>query len=53
MQIANIDNASSVYIVQLSTVASVYQLSINGEGIIRERDNINGFASTVTYWSTS
>ncbi|KAH6909779.1 glucan 1,3-beta-glucosidase [Coprinopsis sp. MPI-PUGE-AT-0042] len=45
-QIANIDSASSVYI-------SVYQLSLNGQGIIREGDNINGFASTVTYWSSN
>ena len=50
-QILNIDSGSScVYIYSLSTVASVYQISLDGKGVIGERDNVNGFASTVTVW---
>jgi glucan 1,3-beta-glucosidase len=50
-QILNIDSCSScVYICSLSTVASAYQVSVDGKGIIEERGNVNGFASTVTVW---
>lgn len=39
-----------MYIYSLSTVASTFQVSVGREGIIREKDNVNGFASTVTVW---
>ncbi|KAJ2916151.1 hypothetical protein MD484_g4260, partial [Candolleomyces efflorescens] len=51
-QIANIDRRSSVYLFSLSTVASEKQISVNGKGIVDQADNINGFVSTVTYWSS-
>ncbi|KAF8147994.1 exo-beta-1,3-glucanase [Crassisporium funariophilum] len=51
-QIANIDSTSDVNIYSLTTVASVFQLSVKGVGIIKQADNINGFASTVTSWSS-
>ncbi|TFK19765.1 glucan 1,3-beta-glucosidase [Coprinopsis marcescibilis] len=51
-QIANIDDRSAVHIFSLSTVASTYQISVENRGIINQADNINGFASTVTYWSS-
>lgn len=52
-QIADIDSASiNVYIFSLSTVASTYQLSIDGTGVIDQKDNIDGFASTVTAWKS-
>lgn len=51
-QIANIDSASTnINIFQLSTVAATKQLSVNGQGVIDQADNINGFASTATFWS--
>ncbi|KAJ2916182.1 hypothetical protein MD484_g4242, partial [Candolleomyces efflorescens] len=49
-QSANIDRASSVYLFSLSSVGTTKQLSIEGQGIVDQGDNINGFASTVTYW---
>ena len=52
-QIANVDNASTgISIFSLSTVASTKMLSVNAQGVINESDNINGFASTVTFWGT-
>ncbi|KAF4609561.1 hypothetical protein D9613_012297 [Agrocybe pediades] len=53
-QIANIDTRTSnnVNIYSLSTVASTYQLSVNGQGVINQQDNINAFASTVTVWTS-
>lgn len=38
-------------IYSLSTVASSFQLSMDGKGVVREGKNLNGFASTVTVWS--
>ncbi|KAF5330865.1 hypothetical protein D9619_005867 [Psilocybe cf. subviscida] len=52
-QIANIDSSSTVTIYHLSTVASTFQLSINGNGVINQSSNSNGFASTITAWSRS
>ncbi|KAJ2920462.1 hypothetical protein H1R20_g16633, partial [Candolleomyces eurysporus] len=49
-QIANIDRASSVYLFSLSTVGATKQISVEGRGIVDQEDNVNGFASTVTYW---
>lgn len=50
-QILNIDSGSSVSIYSLSTVATTFQLSVSGQGIINQSGNINGFAATVTAWS--
>ncbi|TFK54506.1 exo-beta-1,3-glucanase [Heliocybe sulcata] len=52
-QIVDIDSSSSVAIYSLSTVASVYQLSINEAGIIPNSANRNGFTQTVTVWTRS
>ncbi|KDR79424.1 hypothetical protein GALMADRAFT_223633 [Galerina marginata CBS 339.88] len=53
-QIANIDTASTgVNIYSLSTVATTFQVSVNGAGVVNQAGNINGFASTVTSWSQS
>ncbi|KAF8634678.1 hypothetical protein AX15_000779 [Amanita polypyramis BW_CC] len=49
-QIVNIDTASSATIYNLATVGTTYQLSVNQAGIINQKANINGFASTVTAW---
>ncbi|KAJ7184275.1 exo-beta-1,3-glucanase [Mycena filopes] len=42
-QILNIHNS-------LATVASTFQISVDGKGIVDQADNNNGFASTVTVW---
>ncbi|KAF5387123.1 hypothetical protein D9615_001631 [Tricholomella constricta] len=52
-QIIDIDSESVVHIYSLSTVASAFQVSVDGVGIVEESDNVNGFASTVTVWSSS
>ncbi|KAJ6608599.1 glycoside hydrolase family 55 protein [Mycena sp. CBHHK59/15] len=49
-QILNISNSSDVYVCSLATVASTYQVSVDGEGVVDQKDNMNGFASTVTVW---
>lgn len=49
-QIADIDSDSDVHIYSLSTVATSYQVSVDGAGIVKAEDNLNGFASTVTLW---
>lgn len=43
-------SSKGVNICSLSTVASRYQLSVDGNGVVREADNVNGFASTITVW---
>ncbi|KAF9531336.1 glycoside hydrolase family 55 protein [Crepidotus variabilis] len=50
-QILNLSGCSRVGIYSLSTVASNYQLSVEGTGIIQQSDNLNGFASTATAWT--
>ncbi|KAF8178934.1 glucan 1,3-beta-glucosidase [Pholiota molesta] len=50
-QIVNLDALSDISVYSLSTVSSVYQISVYGKGIINQSDNINGFASTVTAWT--
>ncbi|TFK67132.1 exo-beta-1,3-glucanase [Pluteus cervinus] len=52
-QIASVDSQSGVSIYSLSTVATTWQLSVNGVGVANQGDNRNGFASTVTVWSRS
>jgi hypothetical protein len=49
---ANVDTASTgINIYSLSTVATTYQVSVNGAGIVNQAGNVNGLASTVTSWS--
>ncbi|KAG6917783.1 hypothetical protein DXG01_001055 [Tephrocybe rancida] len=49
----DIDSDSSVTIYSLSTVASTFQISVDGAGVINQTNNLNGFASTVTLWTSS
>ncbi|KAF9044166.1 glucan 1,3-beta-glucosidase [Panaeolus papilionaceus] len=51
-QILNIDKESEkcVEIYSLSTVASTWMLSVERKGKVNQKDNLNGFASTVTAW---
>ncbi|KAF9027350.1 exo-beta-1,3-glucanase [Hymenopellis radicata] len=49
--IASIDSASTVTIYSLNTVATTYQLTVDGVGIVEESSNVNGFTSTITAWS--
>ena len=52
-QNVNIDSSSSIGIYMLSTVASQYMLSVNGQGIVPNSANRNGFAQTLTSWTRS
>ncbi|KAK7449683.1 hypothetical protein VKT23_013156 [Stygiomarasmius scandens] len=54
-QILNVDSASAptFHIYSLTTVATTSMLSVNGNGVINQGDNRDGFASTVTVWSQS
>ncbi|KAJ7030627.1 exo-beta-1,3-glucanase, partial [Mycena alexandri] len=52
-QMANVDTKSSVNIYSLSTIGTTWQLGINQSTIINQDQNLNGFASTVTSWSSS
>jgi hypothetical protein len=52
-QILNIDDESSVSIYSLSTVGVSYQISVQGQGIVDQSLNKNGFQETVTAWSRS
>lgn len=50
-QTLNIDHKSDISFYSLSTVATTYQLSIDSQGVINQKDNVDGFASTVTAWT--
>lgn len=50
-QIMDIDSTSSITIYSLSTVGSIFQLSVDEVGIINQSGNVNGLASTATLWS--
>lgn len=52
-QIVNVDSSSEVQIYNLATVSSAFQLSVDNKGIVKDSDNNNGFASTVTLWEQS
>ncbi|KAJ7273179.1 pectin lyase fold/virulence factor [Mycena rebaudengoi] len=41
---------SAVDIFSLVTIGSQFQVSVNGGGVVDQKDNMNGFASTVTVW---
>ncbi|KAJ7197153.1 glycoside hydrolase family 55 protein [Mycena pura] len=49
-QILTVSSDSLLYIFSLATVASTYQISVDGKGVVNQEDNNNGFASTVTVW---
>ncbi|KAG8900468.1 hypothetical protein FRC00_012760 [Tulasnella sp. 408] len=46
-------DSANVYIYGLSTVGATYMLNVDGSGIIKQSDNRNGFASTVTIWTST
>lgn len=50
-QIFNIDYESDINVYSLSTVATMYQLSIGKHGVIDQKDNVDGFQSTATVWT--
>ncbi|KAI0746044.1 beta-1,3-glucanase [Earliella scabrosa] len=50
-QNTNIDAASSIAIYMLSTVATQFMVSVNGNGVIPSTANQNGFAQTITSWT--
>ena len=50
-QIFDTDSASSVSVYSLSTIASVYQLSVNENGVIPQSANTDGLQSTVSEWT--
>ncbi|KAJ7303604.1 exo-beta-1,3-glucanase, partial [Mycena albidolilacea] len=52
-QMVNVDNDSSVHIYSLSTIGTTWQVSMNDVPIINQDQNLNGFPSTVTSWSSS
>jgi len=52
-QIFDIDSASTISIYSLTTLGSVFSLSINENGVISSNNNINGFGTTVTQWTRS
>ncbi|KAK0185857.1 exo-beta-1,3-glucanase [Armillaria mellea] len=51
-QIADISSDSEVYLSSLSTVGATYQVSIDQTPVVHQGTNANGFAQTVTYWSS-
>ncbi|KAI0339777.1 glucan 1,3-beta-glucosidase [Trametopsis cervina] len=50
-QIVNIDSSSTIGIYSLNTVATTWQLSVNGQGVINRSKNPNGFSDTVSAWT--
>ncbi|KAG7453017.1 exo-beta-1,3-glucanase [Guyanagaster necrorhizus] len=52
-QIADISSDSEVYISSLSTVGATYQVSVDQTPVVHHGGNANGFAQTVTYWSSN
>ncbi|KAK0225098.1 exo-beta-1,3-glucanase [Armillaria nabsnona] len=51
-QIADISSDSEVYMSSLSTVGVTYQVSVDRTPVVHHGANANGFAQTVTYWSS-
>ncbi|KAF7978685.1 hypothetical protein HWV62_44937 [Athelia sp. TMB] len=52
-EIISIDAASSVNLFSVSTVATANSLSVGGSPVIKALDNVDGFQSTFTSWSSS
>ena len=49
-KILDVDSNSKISVFSLSTVASTFQVSMDGNGIVDQTKNLAGFASTVTLW---
>lgn len=49
-QIVDVDPSSEVHIYSLATVSSAFQISVSEKGVVKDSNNNNGFASTVTLW---
>lgn len=47
----NIDAKSDIAIYSLSTVGAQWMVSLQGEGVVHQCRNRNGFAATVTSWT--
>ncbi len=52
-QIVDISSDSEVYMSSLSTVGATYQVSVDQTPVVDHGANANGFAQTVTYWSSN
>ncbi|KAJ3986081.1 glycoside hydrolase family 55 protein [Lentinula detonsa] len=52
-QITDIDSESNVQLYSVSTVGVQYPISVNQKGVALQQDNVNGFAETVTVWTSS
>ncbi|SJL04756.1 related to glucan 1,3-beta-glucosidase [Armillaria ostoyae] len=52
-QIVDISSDSEVYMSSLSTVGATYQVSVDQTPAVDHGGNANGFAQTVTYWSSN
>ncbi|KAG9023218.1 hypothetical protein FS837_005907 [Tulasnella sp. UAMH 9824] len=46
-------DSTNVYIYGMSTLGTTYMLNVDGTGIIKQSDNRNDFASTVTIWTST
>ncbi|PVG03211.1 putative glucan 1,3-beta-glucosidase [Serendipita vermifera] len=51
-EIVRISNSSGIRVYSLSTVGTTTQLTFNGQKVIAQSQNQNGFASTATAWSS-
>ncbi|KAF8900746.1 exo-beta-1,3-glucanase [Gymnopilus junonius] len=52
-QIASVVSSSNIGLYSFSTIASTYQLTVNGVALINEAANTDGFASTITVWKSN
>ncbi|KAG8718155.1 hypothetical protein FRC09_013091 [Ceratobasidium sp. 395] len=46
-------NFTDVYVYSLSTVGTANMLNVGSAGIVKQSDNRNGFASTMTVWTSA
>jgi hypothetical protein len=44
---------SDVYVYSLSTVGTTNMLNVGSTGIVKQSNNRNGFASTMTIWTST
>ncbi|KAK7049313.1 hypothetical protein VNI00_005914 [Paramarasmius palmivorus] len=51
-QILSIDSGSRASVYSLATVGTTWQLTVDGTNVANSGDNINGFASTLTAWTS-
>jgi glucan 1,3-beta-glucosidase len=51
-QITQVTNSQAITIYSLSTIGATYQLVLDGQPTINPALNVDGFASTVTAWSS-